>query len=400
MDNIAKLHDCYGCGVCAMACGKKIINLKLNQKGFYEPFIEDESKCVGCGLCLEVCSFFHRTKSVDNTIKKSYAGWSNDMLVHRKTSSGGVAFEIAKFLQEEDYLVCGVRYNPEKVRAEHFIASTQAELVQSSGSKYLQSYTLDAFSSIDKKKKYFVTGTPCQIDSFRRYIRKFHCEENFILLDFFCHGVPSMLMWYKYLEKVEKKTGKVIYASWRNKSCGWHDSWAMSIDGCDKGKAVDWHDSYNMLIRGKKSYYNSRLSQGDLFYKMFLRNTCLGKACYDSCKYKMAQSSADIRVGDLWGKAYKHDQQGVSGVLAFTNIGVQVLQKMKADEICTLIDEPEAVVMEGQMRSTAKRCLFWHSIQKDLLSGKSLDYINVRYLYMIQFFSLIKRAISKIKQML
>lgn len=81
-----------------------------------------------------------------------------------------------------------------------------------------------------------------------------------------------MLAWHKYLAIVEKQVGKVIYASWRNKRTGWHDSWAMAIDGEEKcGDKVDWHDSYNMLIRGKKVF----LIQG------FLRVTCFISSFWD-----------------------------------------------------------------------------------------------------------------------
>ena len=27
---------------------------------------------------------------------------------------------------------------------------------------------------------------------------------------------------------------------------------------------------------------------------------CLGSACYKQCKYKLDNSAADLRVGDLW----------------------------------------------------------------------------------------------------
>lgn len=37
--NISNIHDCYGCGVCATICPPKIIEIKLNPDGFYEPFI-------------------------------------------------------------------------------------------------------------------------------------------------------------------------------------------------------------------------------------------------------------------------------------------------------------------------------------------------------------------------
>lgn len=237
--NISQIHDCYGCGVCATACSRKIIEIGLNQDGFYEPHITDEAKCTECGICTEVCAYLHDELSLTEATIHPYAAWSRDHMVRRKCSSGGVGFEIGKYLLEQGYKVCGVRYDAEKNRAEHYIATTVEELIPSSGSKYIQSYTVDGFRAIDRKQKYLVTGTPCQIDSFRRYIRKFRCEENFVLLDFFCHGVPSMWVWKKYTTWAEQKVGRITYASWRNKRTGWHDSWAMSIYGEPHGEKID-----------------------------------------------------------------------------------------------------------------------------------------------------------------
>lgn len=46
MINIADIHDCFGCGVCAKACPKQIIALNLNKNGFYEPRIESTDQCI------------------------------------------------------------------------------------------------------------------------------------------------------------------------------------------------------------------------------------------------------------------------------------------------------------------------------------------------------------------
>ena len=355
--NISNIKDCFGCGVCAAVCARHIIDIRLNADGFYEPQIMDAAKCTDCGLCTEVCSYSHDGLALTDASIKSYAAWSNDTQVRRKCSSGGVGFEVGRALIDKGYKVCGVRYNPDTNRAEHYIAATVEELIPSIGSKYIQSYTVDGFKAINRKEKYLVTGTPCQIDSFRRYIRKFRCEDNFVLMDFFCHGVPSMWLWRKYVAEVEKKIGKITYASWRNKFTGWHDSWAMSMDGEKTGEKVDWHDSYNMLIREKKSFYNSRLSQGDPFYRLFLSDTCLGKACYDKCKFKYNHSSADIRIGDLWGKTYKDNEDGVSAAIAFTDKGNEVLHQCN----CTLVEHPFEVVAEGQMKtSPVKNRLYNH----------------------------------------
>ena len=350
MNNIGIVHDCYGCGVCATACGRKIIEIVQNANGFYEPRITDESKCTQCGICTEVCAYLHDDLSLTDPDIHPYAAWSKDHLVRRKCSSGGAGFEVGKYLLSQGYKVCGVRYDAAKNRAEHYIATTVEELIQSAGSKYIQSYTVDGFKAIKRKEKYLVTGTPCQIDSFRRYIKKFHCEDNFVLLDFFCHGVPSMLVWKKYTDWAEKKVGKITYASWRNKWTGWHDSWAMGIDGEQHGEKIDWHDSYDMLIRGKKSFIESRLSQGDMFYKLFLGDCCLGKQCYDHCKYKYDHSSADIRIGDLWGNTYKNDEDGVSAAVAFTEKGNDILKQCN----CELVNHTFDVVAEGQMKMAPK----------------------------------------------
>lgn len=349
--NISHIHDCYGCGVCATVCGKKIIQISLNKDGFYEPSIDEPEKCTDCGLCVDICSYSHEGLSLKKTAIHSYGAWSKDAAVRRKCSSGGVGFELGRTLINQDYKVCGVRYNAEKNQAEHYIATTIEELVQSIGSKYIQSYTVDGFKAINRKEKYLVTGTPCQIDSFRRYIQRFRVEDNFILMDFFCHGVPSKLMWDKYIKEVEKTTGKATYVSWRNKFTGWHDSWAMSIDGEKTGEKVNWHDSYNLLIKGKKGAVNSRLSQGDIFYRLFLSDACLGKACYDKCKFKYDNSSADIRIGDLWGKTYKDNEDGVSAAIAFTDKGNKLLKECN----CELVEHPFEVVAEGQMKQKVNR---------------------------------------------
>ncbi|WP_289307478.1 Coenzyme F420 hydrogenase/dehydrogenase, beta subunit C-terminal domain [uncultured Phocaeicola sp.] len=397
-NNISSIHNCYGCGVCAAACAKKIIEIKLNDKGFYEPRIINTNKCTNCGLCMDVCAFNHQELANDEQRPlKSYAAWSKEYAVQRKCSSGGVGYELGRTLLTQGYQVCGVRYNPEGNRAEHYIASTPEELIPAIGSKYIQSYTVDGFRAIDRKKKYLVTGTPCQMDSFRRYIRKFKVEDNFVLMDFFCHSVPSMLAWKQYLHIVEQTVGKVNYVSWRNKRTGWHDSWAMSIDGEKTADKVNWHDSYNLLIRGKKNYLYSRLSQGDIFYNLFLGDFCCNRACQKECKYKYNQSSADIRIGDLWGKTYSKNEDGVSALVAFTQKGCEIVQQLN----CQLTEHPFEIVAEGQMKQNCHTAHLAAIAWKWLLSGKYKDAKDWKRLILAEkVLQLPKRVIRKIKSYL
>lgn len=76
--NISNIHDCYGCGVCATICPQKIIEIKLNPDGFYEPFIIAGNKCTNCELCVNVCAYNHEELSTQNVPIQSYAAWSKD----------------------------------------------------------------------------------------------------------------------------------------------------------------------------------------------------------------------------------------------------------------------------------------------------------------------------------
>lgn len=384
---------CYGCGVCSSSCPKKIISIHQNLDGFYIPSITNPASCVDCGFCLDVCSYIHDKLALEHSTNMSWAAWSIDENVRRKCSSGGIGFEIGKQLIEKGYKVIGCRYNVEKQRAEHYIATTKEELVQSIGSKYIQSYTEEAFKQIDKKQNYLVIGTPCQIDSFRRMIKRFHCEENFVLMDFFCHCVPSMNAWSAYTKMLEKKVGKVTYASWRNKyEYGWHDSWIMGIDGENTSKPVDWQDSYYSLIRERRSFVQSRWSQGDLFYKLFLGDVCHGPQCENDCKYKYDKSSADIRIGDLWGNTYKTDEKGVSALIAFSETGKQVISGLTN---VTLIKHPFEIVAEGQMKENVRKKEMYPFIMYMLRNGWPISGIPFKTVMFIQrMITFIKRIIK------
>ena len=391
-NSISSIKNCYGCGVCSASCPKKIISIKLNRDGFYEPVIENTEACIECGICLDVCAFDHKELSIGSKPLKSWAAWSNDEHVRRKCSSGGIGFEIGKQLIEKGYKAVGCRYDIKEQRAEHYIATTVEEFVQSIGSKYIQSYTEEAFKQIDRKgEKYLVTGTPCQIDSFRRMIQKYHCEDNFVLMDFFCHCVPSMWAWKAYIKMLEPKIGTVTYASWRNKfEYGWHDNWLMAVDGERTSKPVDWHDSYNLLIREKKSFIQSRMSQGDLFYKLFLGDLSLGTQCQLDCKFKYDQSSADIRIGDLWGKTYKDDEKGVSALIVFTDIGENVVSGLKG---ATLVEHPFEIVAEGQMKCNSRAKEMKPLVMFMLKKQIPLDGMAFKMVFFAQ------RVISKLKSL-
>lgn len=401
--NITQFAHCYGCGVCSIVCPKKIIKMRENNEGFYQPYIQDAGKCINCGLCLNVCAYNHQDvlQDVDRQIE-GYAGWTNDENIRLLSSSGGISFEIGRHLLQKGYKACMVRYDCHRKRACHYVASNVDELALSIGSKYIPSMTTEGLEGIDLKGKTIVVGTPCQIDSLRRFVRQRKVEDRFVLVDFFCHGTPSLLLWDKYLEEVEPQTGEVQFVSWRNKLAGWHDSWNMMIHGASQKlgsedvRPIDWHQSYALQIREKKSLYFSQLSKGDLFYRFFLSNCCLNTCCYQ-CKYKSCHSAADLRIGDLWGKRYAADTKGTSGILALTEVGQELIRDMQ--DVCTFISEDTATVMEGQMKTSPRRPWVRKWVIAALKGKAKLSRIN-RLLVLYRLTLLPQRVVRKLQRII
>lgn len=364
---------CYGCGVCEIICPKKIISLQLDSEGFYYPTINNNNLCIECGLCTSICGFEKTLLPTSETNPKGYAAWSNNDYIRINSSSGGVSYEILSYAIENGYKACVVRYNIKRNIAEHYIATNKQELLSSLGSKYIQSYTVKALNEININEKNIIVGTPCQIHSIRQYIIKKKCEDNFILIDFFCHGVPSIKMWNKYLKDKTKHLSQINDISWREKSTGWHDSWGIKI----KTKNIE-------II--------NKWSKGDIFYKLFLGHFCLGKSCHKDCKYKMYHSAADIRLGDLWGNTYSKDDKGVSAIICFTDKGKDLVEKANINRI----EIDKEIVTEGQMKSNANPA-YMRSLAMYLLKCPqiSIEFLRIP-IFIESLIKLPKRIINKL----
>ena len=161
-------------------------------------------------------------------------------------------------------------------------------------------------------------------------------------------------MWRKYLEMVRKTTGKENVVKFRSKTPGWHESTAVEIGG-EKGRIV------------------SLLTKGDIFYAFFLGDRCLNRACYDDCKYKWASSAADIRIGDFWGKKYRSNDEGVSGVVCYSEKGIEAV---KAVEDCTITPETFEDTAEFHKNKNARRAPSYNKVKRLLKTDRSIESIH------------------------
>ncbi len=184
----------------------------------------------------------------------AYAAQSKNLDVIKTCTSGGIAYEMSVHIINDNNLVVGVEYDYETNSARTIIVDNMEDLEKLKGSKYIQSYTEEAFNKVidiakkDTDKRFLVFGTPCQIYGLAKVLDKLNMRERFVLVDLFCHGVPSSLVWKHYLDKIGAKGKKLNSVKFRDKTIGWHN--------------------FVMEIKGN-NYEYKKSSEADLFYHTF-----------------------------------------------------------------------------------------------------------------------------------
>ena len=312
-------HPCTSCQMCGAVCPKDAISISLDKEGFYRPTV-DGNLCIDCGLCTRFCYKFDgnikQTSNEDLEHTRLFAAAAKDDWIISNTTSGGIADLLAASLIRKGYNVIGASYKPETNIVVHEVAKTQDKANSFRGSKYIQSYSYDAFKELVKgteDEQYAVFGLPCQIYAISKYLEHIHKRDKCVLIDLYCHGCPSMLVWDKVSETIKQQLQAEAFSSvnWRSKHRGW-GSFVLEVKA-DNGK-----------------YYVSRPLSNE-FFDLFFSNQLLNESCND-CKLRGTLAYTDIRLGDFWGKEYDKTFRGVSGVSVVTEKGESVFSGIK-DEI-------------------------------------------------------------------
>ena len=275
-------ENCTGCGACVQRCPKQCISWITKEFDFRYPQV-DETACINCGLCEKVCPIDKELKVP--TVQKAYAAVHKDSAVLEKSTSGGAFTALADAIFSQGGVVYGAAML-NSMQVKHIRTEDRTAFAELRSSKYLQSDTETTYQMVEQDLKQgkvvLYSGTPCQIDGLKCFLRKEY--ENLYTADIVCHGVGSQAYFDKYMEFAKERYGRIKALRFRSKEyAGWSCGGGVVVVGTSNSeKKIPYRDFDN--------YYYSYFLSGDIYRK----------CCY-SCKYANTKRVGDFSLGDYWG---------------------------------------------------------------------------------------------------
>ena len=354
MIEIKEKQNCSGCHACYSICPKNCIKMEKDEEGFAYPVV-DKTNCINCGLCVRSCPILNKKKP-EEKILKTYAAINTNEEVRLKSASGGLFSAFADYVLEQGGVVFGAGFD-EKFVVHHQACETKEDLKKLRMSKYVQSKIGETFKQakeyLDQNRLVYFSGTHCQISGLKNFLRKDY--PNLITQDLICHGVPSPLIWEKYVEYKSKnyklKPANIFF---RDKSLGW---FLFSIK-IDYGKD---HKPYR------------RLCVNDSYMNMFIHGRILRPSCY-TCHFKGEDRISDITLADFWGGGFKkyapsmNDKKGCSLVVAHTHKAEKILEILEQQNKIKKVLVPTKLALKGNpmFYKSSKKSVYRKTIMRKI----------------------------------
>lgn len=306
MPNLSQI--CSSCAACANVCARQAITMELNDEGFYRPVVNFE-KCVQCGACEKACPWANGVLNPNGASKtpKTVAAYSLDESIRMNSSSGGIFSVLAEKVLDDGGVVAGVA-QLDKTHFGHVVVDNKADLAKLRGSKYVQADAGMVYreirSLLREGRKVLFSGTPCQVAALYSVLGQ-KIFENLFTVDIVCHGTPSVRVFQKYVEELERQEqSEVVENVFRDKTDGWKR-----------------YSLLHKLANGSQKLVPHGESK---YMRLFLSRICQNSSCAD-CRYRKLPRIADITLGDYWGITSVHpemdDDKGTSVVLLNTAHG-------------------------------------------------------------------------------
>ena len=404
MISITRKQDCCGCNACAQICPKQCITMQEDNEGFLYPRVDTEN-CIDCHLCEKICPVSNH--GTERKPLKVYAAINKDEEVRKQSSSGGIFTALAEQVIKQGGVVFGARFD-ERWQVKHDYTETMEGLAAFRGSKYVQSQIGNSYQEAERflkaGRKVLFSGTPCQIAGLRNYLRKEY--DNLLTVDFICHGVPSPMVWRRYLkEEVARQCDRknsvsehpiheedvlVEGISFRDKTMGWKKySFALTLSTTNgSGDKIQFCSCSPMT---KNEYLRG-----------FMSNVYLRPSCY-SCAFKCLKSKSDITLGDFWNiRLYnKHldDNQGLSLMLLNNSRGLCLANAIRSEVAFYSIPNYDInsnfALMNSVVASNKRSCFYDLYNTHDSFIGLIRDILKLNFKEKVKLYMLkIKRRLK------
>lgn len=314
MPEFANKSQCTGCTACASVCPQQCIRMVEDVEGFTYPKIVNVASCISCGSCERVCPVLGQ-KEEKESLTRAFAALSKNDSLRMESSSGGVFSELSEIVLKLGGIIYGASYD-KNGSVEHIAVDNMENLGKLRGAKYSQSNLKDSFPTIKKQLdsgiNVLFSGTPCQVGGLKAFLKKDY--DNLLCIDFVCHGVPSPLVWKKYVKyraQIDDNDNPPDYINLRNKESGWTNY------------------SYSVEFAYSKGKRYLRKNNEDLFMNLFVNNYILRNSC-SACHFKGYSRVSDITLGDFWGiwdiNSEMDDNRGTSLVLIHSVKGEELFR--------------------------------------------------------------------------
>lgn len=327
MIDVKDKMKCSGCSSCYSICPKGCISMIEDEEGFLYPTV-DKKVCINCGLCENICPLNEHNNKKNGSVYACIIQNKDDEVLLQSTS-GGAFTPIAEYVLSQNGVVFGVEMTSESFIIRHTKIEKKEELIKYRSSKYVQSYVGDTFkdakNELEKGKMVCFSGTPCQIQGLKNYLRKDYV--NLITADVVCRGIPSPGMWKDYVENLQQY-GKVSEVVFRDKGLGYQ---------------------YSTM---KVAYANRTVErngiESDRWLRMFFSGLSLRPSC-PMCNFRTTDRCSDFTIWDCFNVSDLtndiDETKGATRMLIHTQKGMLLFNEIRNSFI--VVEAPIEVVAKG-----------------------------------------------------
>lgn len=265
-------------------------------------------------------------------------GYTKQDDIRRKSSSGGLFYELSQVILEDGGVVFGACYDKEMHQVVH--KSTEETSIENMlKSKYVESKLGDTYKKIETYlkdgKKVLFCGTPCQAAGLYNLKEKkwSRYKNQLFILDFLCEGVPSYKIFQEYIKDSENKSEKEIETiEFRSKSYGWN--------------------VYCMKIQYKDGTSRIIPSFSDSYMHTFIMDLTMNRrSCY-ACPFREKKYS-DVTIGDFWKVSNVDkscvDNKGVSAIFVNSEAGNILIEKARKNLYIKELEDRDILQMEQHL---------------------------------------------------